>query len=283
MTAVGPTVDRARTLHVEQCMGTVFTIDIRDPGSWDAAIAEVVAWLHRVDAVFSTYKAGSAISRLRRGEIDVADCDADVAVVLDLCVTVQAETNGYFTAAWDGSVDPTGLVKGWAIERASEILRRRGSSNHSVNGGGDIQLAGESAPGEPWRVGIVDPLNSARVLTVVTGRDFAVATSGIAERGKHIVDPVGNVSPAELASVTVVGPSLTRADAYATAAFAMGPDASAWLESVAGHEGLVVFAGGGTTDTSGFARYELPGSFMQSEEDPSTLGSAPNQQARSSS
>jgi len=283
MTAIGPTVDRPRTLHVEHCMGTVFTIDIRDPGSWDAAVAEVVAWLHRVDAVFSTYKVDSDISRLRRGEIDLADCDADVAAVLDLCVAVEAETNGYFTASWDGSVDPTGLVKGWAIERASEILRRHGSSNHSVNGGGDIQLAGESAPGAPWRVGIIDPLDRARFLTVVTGRDFAVATSGTAERGEHIVDPLRATCPAELASVTVVGPSLTRADAYATAAFAMGPEAPAWLESVPGHDGLVVFAGGGTTDTSGFARYEVPESFVQSEEDPSTLGSAPNQQARSSS
>lgn len=259
MTATGPTVDPARTLHVEHCMGTVFTIDVRGPGPWDAAVAEVVVWLHKVDAVFSTYKSDSDISRLRRGEIDLAEADADVAAVLDLCVAVEAETNGYFTASWDGSVDPTGLVKGWAIERASEILRRHGSCNHNVNGGGDIQLAGESAPGQPWRVGIVDPLDQTRVLTVVTGRDFAVATSGTAERGEHIVDPVRAARPAELAAVTVVGPSLTRADAYATAAFAMGADAPAWLESVSGHEGLVVFAGGGTTESSGFARFELPG------------------------
>ena len=257
MTATTQSAARPRTLHVEHCMGTVFTIDIRDPGAWDEAITDAVAWLHRVDAVFSTYKADSDISRLRRGEVGLADCDPDVAVVLDLCTEVEAETDGYFTARWDGAVDPTGIVKGWAIERASDILRAHGSSNHTVNGGGDIQLAGESAPGEPWRVGISDPLDASRVLTVVAGRDFAVATSGVAERGSHIVDPALGAPASGLASVTVVGPSLTRVDAYATAAFAMGSDAPQWLEDLPGHEGLVVFDGGGTTDTSGFCRYEL--------------------------
>ena len=274
---------RPRTVHVEHCMGTVFSIDIRDPGPWDEAITQVTAFLHRADALFSTYRPGSELMRVRRAELALADADPSLAEVLGLARQLEQETGGYFSTSWGGSLDPTGLVKGWAIERASEILRRHGSSNHSVNGGGDIQLAGESAPGAPWRVGIIDPLDRARVLTVVTGRDFAVATSGTAERGEHIVDPLRATCPAELASVTVVGPSLTRADAYATAAFAMGPEAPAWLESVPGHDGLVVFAGGGTTDTSGFARYEVPESFVQSEEDPSTLGSAPNQQARSSS
>lgn len=252
-----PTADRPRTLHVEHCMGTVFTIDIRDRGSWDEAVAEAVAWLHRVDTVFSTYKPDSDISRLRRGELDVAHCDADVAAVLDLCAEVEAETDGYFTASWDGSVDPTGLVKGWAIERASDILRAHGSYNHSVNGGGDIQLAGESAPGEPWRIGISDPLDATRILTVVAGRDFAVATSGTAERGLHVVDPARGVAASALAAVTVVGSSLLRTDAYATAALAMGEDAPAWLEDLPDHEGLVVFDGGGTTETSGFIAYEM--------------------------
>jgi thiamine biosynthesis lipoprotein len=256
MTTTAPTADRLRTLHAEHCMGTVFTIDIRDLGSWDEAVAEAVAWLHRVDTVFSTYKPDSDISRLRRGELDLARCDPDVAAVLDLCAEIEAETDGYFTASWDGSVDPTGLVKGWAIERASDILRARGSCNHSVNGGGDVQLAGESAPGEPWRIGISDPLDATRVLTVVAGRDIAVATSGTAERGLHVIDPARGVAASALAAVTVVGRSLMRTDAYATAAFAMGHDAATWLESLAGYEGLVVFDGGGTTETSDFVAYE---------------------------
>lgn len=244
-------VGAPRTVHVEHCMGTVFSIDIRDPGSWATAIAEVVAWLHRVDQVFSTYKAGSDISRIRRGERAVADADPHVAEVLNLCDVVEAETDGYFSARWDGGIDPTGLVKGWAIERASRILRAHGSHNHLVNGGGDVQLAGEPAPGEAWGVGISDPLDRSRLLTIVSGRDLAVATSGTTERGAHIVDPHGAGPARDLASVTVVGRSLTRVDAYATAAFAMGRPALPWIERW-GHEALMVLAGGTVTWTPGF-------------------------------
>jgi thiamine biosynthesis lipoprotein len=261
MNTARSTVDRPRTLHVEECMGTVFTIDIRDPGHWHDAIRNTVGWLHHVDRTFSTYKPQSAISLLRSGELALADAGADVNLVLEMCAAVEMETNGYFTTSWDGNIDPTGLVKGWAIERASAMLQAHGSPNHSVNGGGDIQLAGESAPGEPWRVGISDPLDPTRVLTVVGGRDFAVATSGTAERGLHIIGPATGIPAADLASVTVVGPSLTRVDAYATAAFAMGADAAAWLGALPDYEGLLVFNGGGTTDTPGFATYELAASL----------------------
>jgi thiamine biosynthesis lipoprotein len=234
-------------------MGTVFSIDVRDPGPWADAIADAVAWLHRVDAVFSTYKVDSDISRIRRGELAIADADPDVARVLELCEVVEAETEGYFTAYWDTEVDPTGLVKGWAIEQASRILKAHGSRNHAVNGGGDVHLAGEPAPGEPWRVGISDPLDRTRLLTVVTspGRDFAVATSGVAERGDHIVNPVTGERAGELAGVTVVGRSLTRVDAYATAAFAMGRPALRWIEPL-GYEALLVSADGAVMATPGF-------------------------------
>jgi thiamine biosynthesis lipoprotein len=245
-----------RTVHVEHCMGTVFSVDIRDPGAWGDAISDVVAWLHRVDALFSTYRADSDISRLRRGELAAADADPLVAEVLGHCAVAQEETGGYFTAQWrgprDAAPDPTGLVKGWAIERASGLLREHGSRNHAVNGGGDIQIAGESAPGQPWRVGVTDPFDRNRVLAVVTGRDIAVATSGVAERGSHIVNPRAGIPADELASVTIVGRSLTWADAYATAAFAMGAQALAWAEALPGHEALAVSMDGSARATSGF-------------------------------
>jgi FAD:protein FMN transferase len=233
-------------------MGTVFTFDIRDPGVWDAAIAEAVAWLHRVDAVFSTYKDNSDIARLRRDELSVAGADPDVAVVFALCAEVERETDGYFTMFAGTELDPTGLVKGWAIERASDILLAHGSRNHAVNGGGDIQLVGEAAPDHPWTIGISDPLDNTRILAKIAGRSFAVATSGVAERGLHIINP-HNAAPAHgLASITVVGRSLSRVDAYATAAFAMGPGALAWVESRSGYEALVVFPNGNWMGTSGF-------------------------------
>ena len=138
------------TLHVEPCMGTVFSIDIRDPGPWADTIDDVVRWLHFVDATFSTYREDSDISRIRRGELRVADANPYVEEVLDLCAYVHRETGGYLTALPHGQLDPTGLVKGWAIERASALLRRLGSVHHAINGGGDIQLAGRAASDRPW-------------------------------------------------------------------------------------------------------------------------------------
>lgn len=233
-----------RTVHVEHCMGTVFTIDIRNAGEWTEAIAEVVGWLHHVDTVFSTYQAASDISRIRRRELRAVDAHPDVLAVLELCARVQTLTDGYFSAMPGGKLDPTGLVKGWAIERASELLQARGSVNHAVNGGGDMQLVGESAPGRPWRVGIEDPLDRPRILTVVTGRDLAVATSGTAARGAHLLDPFTGRAVTRHASATVIGPSLTYADAYATAAFVMGARALDWADMVEDYEVLLVDTAG---------------------------------------
>jgi thiamine biosynthesis lipoprotein len=264
------TAGAPRVVHVEHCMGTVFSIDIRDPGSWDAAIAEVTRWLHHVDEVFSTYRPGSDISRLRRGELAIGQASPLVAEVLGLCARAEQETGGYFTTALPGGTDPTGLVKGWAIERASAILRAHGSDNHCVNGGGDIQAAGEASPGQPWRIGISDPLDRSRVLTVVAGRDIAVATSGVAERGLHIVNPRTGAAAAGLASVTVVSGSLTIADAYATAAFAMGGDAMAWASGMPGIEALLVGRDGATSATPGFG--ELTGSATDRRSFPGRAG-----------
>ncbi|HEX3650425.1 MAG TPA: FAD:protein FMN transferase [Pseudonocardiaceae bacterium] len=242
----------ARTVHVEHCMGTVFTIDVRDPGNWDEATADCVAWLHRVDALFSTYRDESEVSRIRRGELTIAQAHQDVREVFALCEQARLLTHGYFSLHWRGVPDPTGLVKGWAIDRASALLREHGSTNHAVNGGGDMCLAGQAAPGRAWRVGISDPHRPRHLLTVVTGTDIAVATSGLAERGPHIVDPWTGAPAQDLAAVTVTGPTLTLVDAYATAAVAMGADALRWLPNLPGHEAFIVTTDGEHRRTTGF-------------------------------
>jgi FAD:protein FMN transferase len=246
------TIESARTVHVEHCMGTVFTIDVRDPGSWDEAIADVVDWLHQVDTVFSTYQPDSDINRIQRRELRVEDAHPDVGRVLDLCAQVQVATGGAFSAMPQGRLDPTGLVKGWTVEQASLLLREHGAGNSGVNGGGDLQLAGEAGPGRPWTVGISDPRDRSRIASTVTGRDFAVATSGVAERGRHILDPFTGRPAGLLAGATVVGPSLTFADAYATAAFVLGRQAIGWIEDLDGYEVLLVDADGTTTASRGW-------------------------------
>lgn len=223
--------------HVEHCMGTVFSFHLVDAADPVSAVADAVAWLHWVDATFSTYQADSVINRLARGEVALRDCPAAIAEVLDACAQLEAETHGFFSAYAGGQLDPSGYVKGWAIERASDLLVLHGADDHMINGGGDIQCRGTDPSGEPWRLGISDPADRSRVVAVVTGTDVALATSGTAERGAHVVDPHTRNSIAGLRSVSVYGRHLALADAYATAAFAMGDRGQAWVEALDGYHG----------------------------------------------
>ncbi|MGO4753755.1 FAD:protein FMN transferase [Streptomyces sp. 2MCAF27] len=242
--------------HVEHAMGTVFSFDIRDPATpaIGRALEEAVAWLHHVDEVFSPYRPDSAISRLGRGELPVERCGPEVAEVLDLCEAAARATDGWFSHTAGGRLDPSGMVKGWAVERASRILCEAGAHNTCVNGGGDIQLRGEAAPGAPWRVGIAHPLRPGALCAVVTGGGggLAVATSGTAERGAHVLDPHTGEPATALASLTLTGPGLTWTDALATAAFAMGPAARAWAEALEFHQAMGITATGELWRTPGF-------------------------------
>ncbi|MFC3349749.1 FAD:protein FMN transferase [Streptomyces echinoruber] len=241
-------------------MGTVFSFDVRggEPGAVRAALDEAVAGLHRVNEVFSTYREDSQVSRLARGEIDVGDCDPEVAEVLELAAEAERVSDGWFSPRYRGRLDPTGIVKGWAAERAARAIAAAGASGVSVNGGGDVQLLGTPEPHRPWRVGVSDPLRPGGLAAVVSAAgvsELAVATSGTAERGAHIVDPrTGRSAVTDLVAVTVVAPRLTWADCWATAAFAMGSrQGLRWLESLPDVEALLITAGDEVRCTGGLA------------------------------
>jgi thiamine biosynthesis lipoprotein len=174
------------------------------------------------------------------------DADPDLTEVLELCERVRLASDGVFDV-WshhgDG-LDPSGLVKGWSIDRGADILRAAGARNFCINAGGDVLAVGEASSGEAWRVGIRHPVEADKVAAVVCASDLAVATSGAYERGAHILNPVAEGAPHQLLSVTIAGPSLTFADAYATAAFAMGEHGVDWLARLAGYSGYVVTAHG---------------------------------------
>jgi thiamine biosynthesis lipoprotein len=239
--------------RVEHCMGTVFSFDIRPPAVNPTVVEEAVQWLHQVDATFSTYRADSQINRLARGEIAAGNCTPEVVAVLQRCAELEQETGGFFSARPAGTLDPSGYVKGWATQTASNMLVAAGSTNHCVNGGGDVQCAGDSAPGQPWRIGIAHPHQPGYLAAIVTGTGIAVATSGTAERGTHVLDPHTHLPPHGHTSITVVGPHLGVADAYATAAFAMGTDARDWLETRPEYHGFGITTDGTTWATSGWA------------------------------
>ena len=177
----------------------------------------------------------SPISQFGLGLISADQLSEEVRDVLTLCESVREETSGAFdigcVPAPNGStLDPSGLVKGWSIERAAELLEAHGATNFCINAGGDIALRGNAEPDQPWRIGIrhpTEPLASAAVLSF--GGRAAIATSATYERGAHIIDPKTGEPTTELASVTIVGEDLTYVDAYATAVFVMGLNGAEWL------------------------------------------------------
>jgi thiamine biosynthesis lipoprotein len=262
--------------HVEPVMGTVFSI-VADDGT---GIPAAVARLHELDAKFSTYRPESVVSRMAAGA--VVDYDAEVAEVLDRCAEVAEQTAGWFTAYPEGRLDPSGWVKGWAVAEVARILAEAGAANYCVAGGGDVQTAGHNADGDAWRVGVADPRHPGGVVAVLAGCGIAVATSGVAERGAHIIDPHSGTVAEGFLSVTLVGtetdvdvdvdvdvdadadagtgtdsgPGIALTDAWATAVFAMGPTLGlAWAERQPGIEALAVLPDGSTRQTPGLGAY----------------------------
>ncbi len=241
-------------------MGMAVSIDVRDDIAPEA-IVDVVEWLHHVDRTFSTYMENSPISQLGRGEIGFDEVSEEIRDVLRLCERVRVDSDGVFDVfavpAPNGTtLDPSGLVKGWSIELAAGVLETHGAANFTINAGGDIAVRGRAEAGQPWRIGIRHPDEADLLATTleVTG-PLGVATSATYERGAHIIDPRNGQPTTALASVTIVGPDLTLADAYATTVFVMGADGLGWLADRPPYEGYVITHDGLTSWTPGFRRF----------------------------
>ena len=220
----------------------------------DEALEQARAELRWVDDVFSTWKPQSPVSLLRRGELRLDDAPPEVAEVLELCRRVRDASDGWFDPwAMPGGVDPTGLVKGWAVERALAILKQAGTAGALINAGGDIAVYGRPAPGEPWRIGIQHPLAPDRILlTAELEGAGAVATSGSYERGEHLVDPRTGRPASALLSATVIGHDLGYADALATGLYASGGALLERLALLVGYHGFVVDGRGLVHASRGF-------------------------------
>jgi thiamine biosynthesis lipoprotein len=228
-------------MRVDRVMGTVVTIDVRDPDVDPSVVDAAFDLLRTVDRRFSPFRPDGEVGRLLRGDLAEEDVADDLRLLLALCEDLRRTSGGAFDVRGhrpDGRPDPTGIVKGWAVEEASRILDASGARAYAVSAGGDMVLRGEPAAGTAWRVGIRDPDDAGAVVAVLGVRDAAVATSGAYERGAHIVDPRTGRAPTGLRSVTVVGPSLTLADAYATAAFSMGIPGVGWAAGRTGYHAM---------------------------------------------
>lgn len=250
---------RGKAFRLDHVMGMPISIDIRDaqahqdPDRAERALDASFSELRRADATFSLWRSDTPMARLSDGRARLADMPDDVVEVLRRCVHAAAATGGAFTARrLDGRVDPTGLVKGWAVDRVGRILTEAGLRHWCINAAGDVLVHGQARPGEGWTVGIVDPLQSGRLIDTVTLTVGALATSGSAERGGHIWDRAHGRAARGVIAATVQARDIVRADVLATAAVVRGRDAVAWLETCAGVEGLVVHDDGSVAVTSGW-------------------------------
>lgn len=235
-------------------MGMPITIEIADPFTSVKAIEKAYDYFKYIDEKFSPFKATSEVSMLNRGEVTADNCSDEMKTILKLSQETKDLTDGYFDIVTpDGKYNPSGLVKGWAIQNAGEILKSEGLKNFYVDAGGDIQAYGHNHEDRPWRAGIRNPFDLKQIVRTLRLEDRGVATSGTYIRGKHIYNPLEPKNPvSEIVSLTVIGPNIYEADRFATAAFAMGEKGIAFIECMPGLEGYMIDRNGIATMTRGF-------------------------------
>ncbi len=239
-------------------MGMPVTVEIVDVAVTEETLAEIFSYFEYIDEKFSTYKESSEISSINRREITLEQASADMQTVFALADQTRQHPHGYFDIARNGIYDPSGLVKGWAIYNAAEILRRKKFENYYVDAGGDVQAAGKNSRGQDWRVGIRNPFDPNEIVKVLFVHDCGIATSGTYVRGQHIYNPKNDGPLAsDVVSLTVIGPNVYEADRFATAAFAMGKAGIVFIENLDGFEGYLIDQNRQATFTNGFERYVI--------------------------
>lgn len=242
--AIGRRVEQVMGLPISLALRGRHTDDAEAEAAWRAALAE----LRWVDEVFSTWRPDSQVSRLGRGELTVEDCHPAVAHILRLADDARASSGGAFDVWLPGPagtrrLDPSGVVKGWAVDWAAVPLRALEDTDVCLSAGGDMVCHVADPDTDPWDIGIEDPHDPTRLIARIPVRRGVVATSGAAHRGAHVLDARTGRPATDLASVTVVGADLTSVDIDATIALALGVDGPAWLRSRL-RTGVVVWADG---------------------------------------
>ena len=214
-------------LHTEDVWNTIVTIECElESISYQPAIQ----FLHLVDQIFSTYISTSQVSKLRNNEIEVEDTHPYLQKVWHSCLEIKELTDGAFDPwALAGGFDPSGYVKGWAADQISDQLIKLGAKHIQVNAGGDISVRGGKDANTAWKIGVAHPNQSDQVSKIYEITNGAIATSGTAERGDHIIDPFSKTIAVGARSATVTGPDAGMADALATALIVSGRDGASWF------------------------------------------------------
>lgn len=238
-------------------MGMPITVEIVDANVKSVALEMVFDYFKYVDNKFSTYKDDSEIMKINRGELKEFEYSDNMKEVLRLSEETRLATNNFFNIKKPtGTYDPSGLVKGWAIQKASNLLHENGYNNFCLEVGGDIQTSGTNNDGNPWSIGIRNPFNTSEIVKVVNNTDKGIATSGNYIRGDHIYNPNNTDATLEdIVSFTVIGPDIYEADRFATAAYAMGRDGIYFIENMPGFEAYMIDKNGRAIMTNGFLEY----------------------------
>ncbi len=237
----------------ELIMGMPVTIKLTDTSN-DTHFSELFDYFRDIDGRYSTYKPTSEISQINAG-LPRSKWSNEMRHMMELCEQTKQATEGYFDVRHDGRIDPSGLVKGWAIHNAAQKLLAKGVADFSIEAGGDIEVHGRSESGDEWRIGIRNPFDRTQVVKVVGLRDQGIATSGTYIRGQHVYNPLTDQEITDIVSLTVIGPDIYEADRFATAAFAMEAKGILFIESLPGFEGYMIDTKGIATMTSGFEEY----------------------------
>jgi thiamine biosynthesis lipoprotein len=240
-------------------MGMPITVDLGAPAGVEL-IDAVFDYFEQIDRRFSTYRPDSEITAINRGDVPILDWSGEMMEVFALAERTKSETAGFFDIRQpDGTFDPSGIVKGWAIRNAAALVGDAGVGDFFIEAGGDIQACGKNASGHDWRVGIRNPFNAQEIVKVVYPRGSGLATSGTYVRGQHIYNPHAPGNPIrDIVSMTVIGADVLEADRFATAAFAMGRDGISFIEQTPGLVGYAIDANGRATPTTGFREFCQP-------------------------
>lgn len=240
--------------QIRSIMGMPVTVEINKYANKQISkfanrdIEKVFDYFESVDEKYSPFKETSEVGKLNRGE----KVSSEMKEILRQAQDLKKETGGYFDIVKpNGKIDPSGIVKGWAIKNAADILRKEGLKKFFVDAGGDAEIVGKN-----WKWGIRNPFNIHQIVKVLKLSDCGIATSGTYERGQHIYDPITKKAEiTDIVSITVIGPNVYEADKFATPAFAMGKDGINFIESIKGLEGYMIDKDGIATMTSGFEKY----------------------------
>lgn len=220
-----------------QIMGLIVSLDIPDCDN-EEVFQSAFNELRRIDRKFSPFKIDSEVSALQRGEIDELEVSTELKEVIKACRLWEKRTKGYFSAWYSGRFEPSGYVKGWAVKRAGELIKKRGYETFCISAGGDILAASTSI--KVWNIGIQDPKNKSKILNKLKIKNGAVATSGTYERGHHIINPKTGKPARGLLSITVIGPDIVTADVLATAGFAIGKTGVKFVHGQKGYQALAI-------------------------------------------